>query len=65
MIAPRRRLETVAQDLFDGGTERLASAIGWNTPDVRGVRRQARRMIRSADVITGALARDGQHEMPS
>jgi hypothetical protein len=56
MLAPRVLLETLAQDLLDGGNERLADPMGWNTLEARRVRRQARRMIRAAGVINGALA---------
>ena len=56
MMAPRRSLESIAQDLLAGGNERLANSLGWNTPETQSVRRQARRMIRASDVINGALA---------
>jgi hypothetical protein len=57
MIAPRLLLEAIAGDLFDGGQERLANPVGWNTAEAQTVRRQGRRMIRAADTIRGALPR--------
>lgn len=63
MMAPRLMLEMIAQDLLDGGNERLAHPLGWNTSEVPNVRRQARRMIRAAGVINGALASESPYEM--
>ncbi|HTP23378.1 MAG TPA: hypothetical protein VMJ65_27480 [Solirubrobacteraceae bacterium] len=65
MVAPRRLLEEIAQDLLDGGNERLANPLGWNTPEAQRVRRQARRMIRAADAINGALASDPEYQLAS
>jgi hypothetical protein len=56
MSAPRRLLESIAQDLLGGGNERLANPPGWNTAEAQSVRRQGRRMIRAAEAINGALA---------
>jgi hypothetical protein len=61
MIAPRLLLDAIAQDLFDGGNERLANPLGWNTPEVHSVRRQGRRMIRAAEAINAALASEPQY----
>ena len=58
MSASRLQLETIAQDLLDGGNQRLADPLVVNTPAGQSVRRQARRMIRAADTINGALASD-------
>ena len=65
MTAPRFLLETIARDLRDAGHERLSKAVGWNTPGAQRVRRQARRMIRAADAISGALASGSQYQMAS
>jgi len=65
MVAPRRLLHGIAQDLLDGGNERLANPVGWNTPEARRVRRQARRMIRAAEAINDALASDPQYQLAS
>jgi hypothetical protein len=65
MIAPRPLLESVAQDLLDGGRERVADPVGWNTPKAQRVRRQGRRMIRAAEAINGALASEPQFQMAS
>jgi len=65
MVAPRRLLEEIARDLFDGGNERLANPVGWNSPEAQRVRRQGRRMIRAADAISGALAADPEYELVS
>ena len=65
MIAPRRLLEGIAQDLLEGGQERLADPLGWNTPDAQRVRRQGRIMIRAADAINSALASDAPYMMAS
>lgn len=65
MSAPRLLLEGIAHDLIDGGEECLADPLGWNTPDSQRVRRQARRMIRAADAIKGALASGSQYQMAS
>jgi hypothetical protein len=54
MAAPRRLLEAIAQDLDDGGRERLTDPVGWNTPETQRVRRQGRLMIRAAEAINGA-----------
>jgi hypothetical protein len=63
MSAPRLLLETIAEDLRDGGNERLANPVGWNTPEVQSVRRQGRLMIRAADAINEALASEPQYLM--
>ncbi|MBV9604530.1 MAG: hypothetical protein JO027_05465 [Solirubrobacterales bacterium] len=65
MAAPRPLLETIAQDLLDGGHERLANPVGWNTPEAQRVRRQGRRMIRAAEEIGRALASEAQYQMAS
>jgi hypothetical protein len=65
MIAPRLLLESIAQDLRDGGHERLANPLGWNTPEAHRVRRQGRRMIRTADTINAALASEPQYQLAS
>ena len=65
MVAPRLLLEVIARDLLDGGNERLANPVGWNSPEVQRVRRQGRRMIRAADTITAALASDPQYQLAS
>jgi hypothetical protein len=63
MIAPRLLLEPIAHDLLEGGHERLANPVGWNSPEVQRVRRQGRRMIRAAEAINGALASGRQYQM--
>jgi len=63
MMAARTELETLAQDMLDGGNERIANPVGWNSPAEQSVRRQARQMIRAANVIKGALAADAGYEM--
>lgn len=65
MIAPRLLLEAIAQDLLDGSQERLASPLGWNTPEARRVRRHGPRMIRAADAINDALVSGSQYQMAS
>ncbi len=65
MIAPRIHLEAMARDLVDGGEERLASPVGWNTAEAQRVRRQGRRMIRAAEAINGALASEPQYQLAS
>ena len=65
MTAPRFLLETIARDLRDGGHERLANAVGWNTREAQRVRRQGRSMIRAADTISGALAPESHYRMAS
>jgi len=65
MTAPRYLLETIAWDLREGGNERLANPVGWNTPEAQRVRRHGRRMIRAADAISGALDPESQYEMAS
>ena len=65
MMAPRRSLESIAQDLRGGGNERLANPLGSNTPEAQSVRRQALRMIRAADVINGVLASEPTYQMAS
>jgi hypothetical protein len=63
MVAPRHLLEAIAQDLLEGGNERLANPVGWNSPQAQRVRRQGRRMIRAADAINGALAAGSQYQL--
>jgi hypothetical protein len=63
MTAPRVLLQTIAQDLLDGGNERLANPPGWNTPEAQSVRRQGRQMIRAAEAINGALASEPRYQM--
>ena len=65
MTAPRFLLDTIARDLRDGGHERLANAVGWNTREAQRVRRQGRSMIRAADTISGALAPESHYRMAS
>jgi hypothetical protein len=65
MEAPYTLLHSIAQDLLDGGNERLANPLGWNTPETHSVRRQGRRMIRAADAIKGALASQSNFQMAS
>ena len=65
MIAPRRLLEGIARDLLDGGHERLAHPLAWNTPEAQRVRRQGRSMIRAAEAINGALASDADYRLAS
>lgn len=65
MVVPRLLLEAIAQDLFDGGEERLADPVGWHTAEAQRGRRQARRMIRAAEVINGALASEPQYQLAS
>jgi hypothetical protein len=65
MIAPRRLLEGLARDLLDGGHERLANPVGFNTPEAQRVRRQGRSMIRAAEAINGALASDADYLLAS
>lgn len=40
-VAPRPLLATIARELRGGGHERLANPVGWNTPEVQNVRREA------------------------
>jgi|SRR5271154_509598 len=63
MIAPRVLLEAIARDLLDGGNERLANPVGWNTAEAQPDRRQGRRMIRAADAINDALASDPEYQL--
>lgn len=56
MRAPRTWLDTVARDLLDGGNERLAHPLSWDSPDEQTARRQGRQMIRAAEAITSAIA---------
>ena len=63
MVEPRRLLEAIAQDLFDGGNERLENPVGWNSPEAQRVRRQARSMIHAANAINGALAANPQYQL--
>jgi hypothetical protein len=65
MIAPRLLLEAIAQDLLDGGNERLANSVGWSAPEAQRVRRQGRHMIRAADAIKDALASVPGYQMAS
>jgi hypothetical protein len=65
MTAPRLLLEAIAQDLRDGGNERVCNPLGWNSPELHRVRRQGRQMIRAADAITMALASERQYQMAS
>ena len=65
MIAPGPLLEEIARDLLDGGHERLANPLGWNSPEAQRVRRQGRSMIRAAEAINDALASDVQYRMAS
>jgi hypothetical protein len=65
MIAPGVFLGAIADDLLDGGNERLANPLGWNRREVLSVRRQGRRMVRAADVINGALASESQCQIAS
>ena len=65
MAAPRRLLDAIAQDLLDGGNERLANPAGWNSPEKRRVGRQGRRMIRAAEAINGALTPDPEYQPAS
>jgi hypothetical protein len=63
MMAPRVFLQTIGEDLRDGGNERLANPVGWNRPELQRARRQGRQMIRAADAITVALASERQIEL--
>jgi hypothetical protein len=63
MTAPRVFLEAVALDLRDGGNERVANPLGWNTPEEQRVRRQGRQMIRAADAINVALSSGRRYQM--
>lgn len=65
MMAPRLLLETIAQDLRDGGNERVADPLSWNSPEVQRIRREGRQMIRAADAINMALASEQQYRMAS
>jgi len=65
MIAPRPLLESIARDLHDGGEERLANPVGWNTPEAQRVRRQGARMIRAAEAIDDALASEPRYQLAS
>jgi hypothetical protein len=64
MIAPRRLLETIAQDLRDGGNERLADPFG-NTPEMERVRLQGRYMLRAAAAIDVAIASNPHYQLAS
>jgi hypothetical protein len=63
MLAPRLFLQTIGQDLRDGGNERLANPLGWSRPELQRVRRQGRQMIRAADAINVALASGRKYAM--
>ena len=65
MVAPRALLEVIANDLLDGGNERLEHPVGWNTPEAQRVRRQGRRMIRAAEAINAALTSHSQYQLAS
>jgi hypothetical protein len=63
MSAPRRLLESLAQELLDGGNERLANLPGANALEAQRARRQGRWMIRAADAITAALASEPHYRL--
>jgi hypothetical protein len=65
MIAPRFLLEAIAQDLRGAGSELLANPLAWKPPEAQSVRRRGRRMIRTADAISGALASEPRYQMAS
>jgi hypothetical protein len=65
MVAPRSLLERIAQDLLEGGKERLAHPAGWNTPEAQRVRRGGRRMIRAAEAIREALGTGSRYQLAS
>ncbi len=65
MTAPRFLLAAIAQDLLDGATEVLASPLGRNPSEAQSLRRQRRRMIRSAETINRALAAEPQYQLAS
>lgn len=65
MVAPSVLLGAIADDLLDGGKERLANPLAPNQREVQSVRRQGRRMVRAADTINGALASEPQCQIAS
>ena len=65
MVASRTLLEAIANDLRDGGNERVAHPVGWNTPEAQRVRRHGRRMIRAAEAIDQALASASEYQLAS
>lgn len=64
MLAPRFLLQAIADDLEEGGHERLANPFGWKAAETQRVRRQGRRMIRAAEAINAALA-ESHYQMAS
>jgi hypothetical protein len=54
MVAPQSVLEAIAEDLREGGNERLMNPMGWNSRDARKARTEARNMIAAADALSGA-----------
>ncbi len=63
MSAPRLVLDAIAQDLRDGGNERLANPVSANALEAQRARRQGRWMIRAADAIKEALASEPQYQL--
>ena len=61
MSAPRPLLESIAQELLDGGNERLANPQ--SALEARRSRRQGRWMIRAADAINDALASEPPYQL--
>lgn len=61
MSAPRPLLKSIAQELLDGGNERLANPQ--SALEARRSRRQGRWMIRAADAINDALASEPPYQL--
>lgn len=61
MSGPRPLLQEIAEDLHDGGSERLANPLSASPPEAQRARRQGRWMIRAADAISEALASESQY----
>jgi hypothetical protein len=63
MSAPRPLLESIAQELLDGGNARLADPPSAKPLEAQRARRQGRWMIRAADAINEALASEPQYTL--
>jgi hypothetical protein len=63
MSASRALLESIAQELLEGGNERLANPPSANALEAQRARRQGRWMIRAAEAINEALAAEPQYQL--
>ena len=58
IAGPRHLLEAIAHDLREGGEERVANPLGWNTEKPPLVRHRGRSMLAAAKAIERALGDD-------